>query len=98
MWPGVPSTSWGREADHLHLVATPICSYPRRVTRGTIADDRIALVHESLATRNNRNDSERFRENITLARSGSLDNAVSVGAMLGSRGNPDVETSRPSCQ
>ena len=32
------------------------------------------------------------------ARSGSLDNAMSVGAMLRSRGNPNVETSRPSCQ
>ena len=63
----------------------------------------IALVNsvflfESQAARTDRNDSERFRNNTTLARSGSLDKAIRVGAMLRSRGNPNVETSRPSCQ
>ena len=32
------------------------------------------------------------------ARSGTLDNAISVGAMLRSRGNPNVETPRPPYQ
>jgi hypothetical protein len=58
----------------------------------------LCLSYKSQATRNNRNDSERFRENITLARSGSLDNAIPVGAMLRSRGSSYVETPRPPYQ